>query len=35
MRDDEEATWLETVALLALWIVGMLALAFVVRVALA
>jgi hypothetical protein len=47
MRDDEiklsqreslihaEATWLETVSILSLWLVGVLVLAFVVRLALA
>jgi hypothetical protein len=34
MRDDE-ATWLDTVSILALWIVCVLVLAFVVRMALA
>jgi hypothetical protein len=34
MRDDE-ATWLDTVSILALWVVGVLVLAFVVRMALA
>ncbi len=33
MRDDE-ATWLETVSILSLWLVGVLVLAFVVRMAL-
>jgi hypothetical protein len=33
MRDDE-ATWLETVSLLTLWVAGLLALAWLVRVAL-
>jgi hypothetical protein len=32
MRDDE-ATWLETVSLLTLWVAGLLALAWLVRVA--
>lgn len=31
MRDDE-ATWLETVALLAMWVAALLALAWLVRV---
>jgi hypothetical protein len=34
MRDGE-ATWLDTVSILALWVVGVLMLAFVVRMALA
>jgi hypothetical protein len=34
MRDDE-ATWLETVSIVTLWLVGVLVLAFVVRLALA
>jgi hypothetical protein len=34
MRDDE-ATWLETVSLLTLWVAAVLALAWLVRVALA
>jgi hypothetical protein len=34
MRDGD-ATWLDTVSILALWIVGVLVLAFVVRMALA
>jgi hypothetical protein len=34
MRDDE-ATWLETVSIVSLWLVGVLVLAFVVRLALA
>jgi hypothetical protein len=32
---DEEATWLDTVSILALWVVGVLVLACVVRLALA
>jgi hypothetical protein len=34
MRDGE-ATWLETVSIVSLWLVGVLVLAFVVRLALA
>ena len=34
MRDNE-ATWLDTVSILALWIVCVLVLAFIVRMALA
>jgi hypothetical protein len=32
---DSEATWLETVSILSLWVAGVLVLAFVVRMALA
>ena len=35
MRDNGDATWLETVSLLTIWIAGVLALAWLVRVALA
>jgi hypothetical protein len=35
MRADDEATWLETVSLLTLWVAAVLALAWLVRVALA
>jgi hypothetical protein len=32
---DSDATWLETVSIVSLWLVGVLVLAFVVRLALA
>jgi hypothetical protein len=35
MHDDGDATWLETVSIVALWVVAVLAVAFLVRVALA
>jgi hypothetical protein len=35
MHDEGDATWLETVSIVSLWLVGVLVLAFVVRLALA